>query len=366
MIVNNKSLSSLSDSVFLRRLESFIYQERQVGLKIVRYLIEMDRRELYTKMGYSSLFDFCVRHLRCSESDANRKIKAARCIRDFPEVYAMLDKNELDLCKVALISNSLAKDNSSQLLSEVKYKSFRQIQEILARFNPGNLLRDKVRPVYLKKPAPTLPKPADDSHTTNNSDKKFTANVGGKKLASSLKTTAVLEKKYKLEFAVSPGVMAKIERARALLSNKYPKGVALEQLLDTLLDEYIDKHDPKCRQKRRERRKTKNSGAEKAVKKSVNRGHKTETNRHIPAAMRDKIHARDNGRCSYISPDGVKCDSSYNLQIDHIVPYAKGGDHCLSNLRLLCGKHNRLEAEKNFGREFVKNKISAADRPRRE
>jgi 5-methylcytosine-specific restriction endonuclease McrA len=41
------------------------------------------------------------------------------------------------------------------------------------------------------------------------------------------------------------------------------------------------------------------------------------------------------------------------LQIDHIVPFAKGGKTEASNLRTLCRAHNLLMAELEFGREKV-------------
>ncbi len=37
------------------------------------------------------------------------------------------------------------------------------------------------------------------------------------------------------------------------------------------------------------------------------------------------------------------------------MPFARGGDNSPSNLRLLCGKHNRLEAERVYGKEKMAN-----------
>ncbi|MBP2680686.1 MAG: nuclease, partial [Candidatus Krumholzibacteriota bacterium] len=78
-------------------------------------------------------------------------------------------------------------------------------------------------------------------------------------------------------------------------------------------------------------------------------GERTEASRYIPAAVRDAVFARDKGRCTYTGPDGKRCGSTHNLQIDHIVPFACGGTALIHNLRLLCGKHNRLSAERIFG-----------------
>ena len=76
--------------------------------------------------------------------------------------------------------------------------------------------------------------------------------------------------------------------------------------------------------------------------------------RHIPQAIRDEVFVRDGGRCTFVGIDGRRCEETWNLEIDHIIPYAKGGDNSPENLRLLCAKHNRLEAEKEYGTDHMK------------
>ena len=63
---------------------------------------------------------------------------------------------------------------------------------------------------------------------------------------------------------------------------------------------------------------------------------------------------RDKGRCAFVGTNGRRCNKKDNLQIDHIVPYARGGANKIDNLRLLCEKHNLLEAEREYGRDHMK------------
>ena len=93
------------------------------------------------------------------------------------------------------------------------------------------------------------------------------------------------------------------------------------------------------------------SPKERKVLKLVSNG------RYIPRSVRRKLYERDRGQCCYCSPDGVRCSQNKYLQIDHIVPYAKGGKSELSNLRLLCPSHNQLLAEQAFGKDFIDRKI---------
>ena len=76
--------------------------------------------------------------------------------------------------------------------------------------------------------------------------------------------------------------------------------------------------------------------------------------RHIPAAVRDAVFARDGGRCTYVGEHGVPCESRHNLHVDHVEPFARGGPPTAGNLRLLCAAHNQLEAERVYGSEWMR------------
>ena len=55
---------------------------------------------------------------------------------------------------------------------------------------------------------------------------------------------------------------------------------------------------------------------------------------HLSASKRKRILLRGKGRC-------MKCGSRENLEIDHVVPLARGGSNRLENLQLLCRDCNR-------------------------
>lgn len=61
----------------------------------------------------------------------------------------------------------------------------------------------------------------------------------------------------------------------------------------------------------------------------------------IPREVVDAVYSRDGGRCVY-------CGSTENLQLDHIIPFSKGGATTLENLQLLCQKCN-LEKSNKIG-----------------
>lgn len=59
----------------------------------------------------------------------------------------------------------------------------------------------------------------------------------------------------------------------------------------------------------------------------------------IPREIVDAVYKRDGGRCAY-------CGSTQNLQLDHIIPFSKGGATILENLQLLCQKCNIEKSNK--------------------
>ncbi len=193
---------------------------------------------------------------------------------------------------------------------------------------------------------------------------KFTTAGGGEKPAASPTLgpgnsgnippqKTILKKKFKLEFAVDPECMKKVEEVKAILSKKYPEGVPFGKLLEEMADEYQEKHSPERKKKRREKRKARQI----EKKREKRKGHNpSKRSRHIPQAVQHEIYARDEGRCTFEGPNGVRCNSTWNLEIDHIKPYARGGIHSIGNLRLLCARHNQHEAEKTYGEEFIKQR----------
>lgn len=67
-------------------------------------------------------------------------------------------------------------------------------------------------------------------------------------------------------------------------------------------------------------------------------------------ALRSWINHRREMLIDYLSkkqaPECAFCGVEDDLQIDHIIPIAKGGNNALKNLQLLCGKCNRRKGAK--------------------
>jgi len=82
--------------------------------------------------------------------------------------------------------------------------------------------------------------------------------------------------------------------------------------------------------------------------------------RRVPADVRRRVYARDQGRCTYTDARGRRCSAERFLEIDHVVPFGLGGAHTLDNLRLRCREHNQEAAEAAYGRQHVARAIRQA------
>jgi hypothetical protein len=165
---------------------------------------------------------------------------------------------------------------------------------------------------------------------------------------------------------------------RSLLSAREHGRLEFERLFEILLDEYIERHSPEARARRRERRERRRTRgvtqrlpgagdgaddegleapgrrAQASARQAGARGKPAAArSRHIPRRVRDEVYMRDGGRCTYVSHGGRRCGATRGLQIDHIVPFARGGTSAPENLRLLCARHNRLEARRAFGDQHM-------------
>jgi hypothetical protein len=426
----SSNLRGLSNRDLLSRVKDLVSRERAVTLDILAHLIEVERRRLHVGLGYASMFDYCARHLGYSSSSAARRIHTARCLRDYPEVFPLLEKNEVNLSTVSLVSSILTRENYKDILERIRGKSQKEVEGIVADYRPPVSMRDRARPVWVAVPSsgPAEPKartagalfsPASggdrepevpmtgsaargsdsaaprDTASTQRTSRCDSSRCGSGKTPNSAGGTVRFEKKQFVQFVASEQFVKKLERAKALLSNGRGE-LSYERVLEAALDEFLKDHDPEERNKRREQRREKAeagsgslssgplSSSERAGSGQADdpscgcdragggqadgplfrrrAGGLSTTRfvsdrglpRRIPAAVRDAVFARDKGRCAFIGSNGKRCGATQHLQIDHIELYARGGANTHDNLRLLCERHNKHEAERVLGANTIR------------
>jgi HNH endonuclease len=69
--------------------------------------------------------------------------------------------------------------------------------------------------------------------------------------------------------------------------------------------------------------------------------------RHMPAAVKRAVWARDQGQCAFVGGRG-RCGERGLLEFHHVIPFADGGATTTENLQLRCRAHNAHEAHEHF------------------
>jgi len=104
-----------------------------------------------------------------------------------------------------------------------------------------------------------------------------------------------------------------------------------------------------------ERLEAKKLGKTKAPRKSLAETDTAPISRHVPAAVRRAVWARDGGRCTYADARGRRCEARERLEFHHEgKPFGRGGDHSVDNVRIACRTHNALMAEREYGKEKMR------------
>jgi len=416
--VKNPALKTLSDKELLTQIQKLRRREHLSTIEILLHLNEVERRKLDLKLGYNALYDYCVKHLRYSSSGAGRRVAVARCVGRHPEVLDLLRSQKLNVTGVALVASVLNDGNKKKLLESIQNKSQAEIDAIAARYRTPMALRDRVKSVRVVVPEPKTAvrgghakaQPAapgdacENNHYSHNGSgpaltgSKTTGNRSGNN--TNMRTKQALL----IQFLADKAFMKRYEEVRALLSQRL-SDTSFENVFGALIEEFLERHSPTRRQARRDKktkalrsvsevrrdekiaargsasearrdRKTKSARStarpheaapklpsrhipaaalkESSPARTSHEARPKPRSRRIPAAVRDKVYARDKGRCTYVGRTGKRCGSMQALQIDHIEPFTRGGDNTPSNLRLLCAKHNRLAAQEVFGADAMK------------
>lgn len=351
------SLRSLSNDRILSRTRRLVRYERVFTVRVLSHLNEIEERRLHLDLGYRSMLDFCVRALGYARSSAGRRITAARCMKRFPELADMLEGNEVNVVTVACVAGILTLENKDEVLGRIRGRTQEEVEAIVARYRPRERVPDRVREVFVPRPAVTAALPALTRQVVVTQPAQTPAGKqshceteykDSSPKANEPPAQPEFESRVVLKFSVSKPFMGKLRRFRSLAWHRLPANATMEQVFELLLDNALERDDPALRHARRGER-------EKGKKKTTpaaGAAHTESNPRRIPAQMRDAVFVRDQGKCTFVGRTGHRCGSMNALQIDHIVPVARGGAASMDNLRLLCGYHNRLEAERILGKSI--------------
>jgi hypothetical protein len=150
---DESGLASFSDHHLLARLAELVRKDQEQTVSLVRYIDEIDQRELWAKLGHPSMFDFCVVRFRMSESTAGKRIGAARTARRFPAIFDMIARGEIHLSGIHRLKAHLSQENHRQVLHAAKHKTIKQIEQLVAELAPQPDVPTRIRALPQRRPA---------------------------------------------------------------------------------------------------------------------------------------------------------------------------------------------------------------------
>ena len=258
-----KHIKDILDNELVENLDSLVEKEGSTTVEILMHLTELDRRKLFVAFGYSSLFSYLNLRLKYSEGAAMRRIKASRCISEYPEVLELLKRREVNLTTICIFSSILTKENSRELLPLVINKSQAEVERIVSQYRPRGEVRDKMTPISIVLVKEEVPSKEEKKiePLKKKEDSESYRRSGGE--------VETIEK-VKFTFSASPEFKDKFEEVKRLLSGKYPKGASFEEVFEAGLQAFLDKNSPERRAERREAKKA-NCAKEKPASSSNGR-----------------------------------------------------------------------------------------------
>jgi hypothetical protein len=463
-VMGRCSLQGVSKGRLLREFSILVGKDRGSSADMLAYVAEIDRRQLYLEQAYPSMFAFCTRKFGMSEAVAAKRIRAGRAACRFPCVLGMVRRGELHLSGVHQLAVHLTEENHEKVLRRAKYRTMREIAELIAEIAPkpdavcliralprqraelagqttqqgSALLRgateqnaevtggkavQRARGQPLKggevsgATSPAMsgstigPSSGSTSRATNDatdsarnravdgagsavavsavdgavssaisgathdatdlamngavdgsvdgalghatdgatngavsgvSRAQGTAAWGAQAAVPARRarnlTTPLSPGRYRLQVTIGQEARDRLLELRNLLSHQIPDGdlaAVIERALEVLLAETKKKRGALAGKSRAGRKKG---------------GGRTRT---IPARVRREVFRRDEGRCAFVDGEGRRCESTWQIEFHHCVPYGRDGAHSTDNIELRCRAHNQYEAELEYGRRFM-------------
>ena len=342
-----KTLESLSIEELDKSTQKLVRAEKRNVALVIAHIAEMSRRKGHVERGYKSLWDYCTRRLRLSEGSVARRIQVANVCRRIPQILVALAENRISLTVAGILTPVLTESNVEKLLADCAGMSSREVEEYVVALRPRPVFTPSIRrapstrtppPAMLTMPTPepTTPRPIP-------------------RVSSSILEPARPET-FNFRFAADRKFKEKFERLAEVLGVENPLQ-HMAEIMEQAMDMALDKKDVKRKRARRLARKAKS--ADNSRQKTRAREFSAKS-RYIPSHTRERVHERADYQCKYRGPDGTRCRSRTGLEIEHERPFAIYRSHDEKYLRLFCGPHNRLSAEKVFGAAFIQQKIDAS------
>ena len=167
--------------------------------------------------------------------------------------------------------------------------------------------------------------------------------------------TPLAPERFGLQVTLDQETHDLLKRAQALMSHQNPGGEiapVLKRALQALVGQL-------------EKQKFAATDRPRGGEGSAGNGGDGPSSRHVSASTKRRVWERDQGRCTFVSENGKRCDERALVEFDHKDLWARGGEATPDRMRLRCRAHNQHAAERELGADFMERKRREAQSSRR-
>jgi hypothetical protein len=384
-------------------LQSLLRTEQSAMAGFLVALAEFDRLRGWEALGHASLFAFLHVELRLPDPSAYWRMSAARALQRFPDLIAPLRDGRLCCSATAELAKVLADENREALLPRFFGLSAREAQELVVELQPRQAPATRtvvtgapqvvpvppaamhhpltMVPPATGEPSPVLPPDVVPPSQLRTSEVAFGGDARSAANCDDVEPlTADLRR---VHITVSRQLLKKLEAAQTGLGHAIP-GAKMEQVIEAALDLLLEKQ-AKARGLVKRPRTTLMAWATgqalglseaPGVTSTQHEGgleqrphgappplalipseppppRRNGPRESIPVAVRRSVWERDGGCCVWPLDGGGVCGSTHRLELDHIHPWGRDGEHTVANLRIVCAAQNALAARREYGARCV-------------
>ena len=300
------------------QLKTLVKSERKITLEILQVIQMVLITRCYLELGYSSLYAYLTAGIGYSEGAAQRRISAAKLLKQVPELKADLQSGAINLTQVSFAQTAIRQQEKSERIKIGAAAKSRILSKLRVKngFETKQILQAEL-PKYDPTPKSLISPSGQGVSVTLNFSKEEWMDVQALLAKKShqvpdQRIESLLLRWAKMEFAKD----AKLKTQGLNEESKTPK--TTNPINNDVL------HPPE---------------------------HwwfssKSEKRRYISVHTKSEIFSKAQDRCQYVSPlTGRRCGSKHFLQTEHKMPLALGGTNEISNLRVFCQSHNFLVAK---------------------
>ena len=308
-----------------QELANRLTNERAHTIETILLIAEIDRRQTFVELGFSSTWDYLRRIHRQSDTMIHYRLGCARAVNRFPQVVEPLRDGRLCMTTLAELMKAMTEHNCDELLNRALGKSSREAKRIVAAEKPKHVPQREVRRSLV---APQVTQSPTDASVPSEQ-----ASLGPAS-EQPVRSEVLTESLARMYFTVDREYDELEKEVRAALSHKMPRA----SLLDLIKEGY--------RAAIRESKKRKGIVDKPRATKIAKDG-------RISQSVKRVVEKRDGGTCQWRSDDGGICGSTYRVEFHHKQDRAKGGEGTPENIIQLCEKHHLLATEIAWGEERI-------------